>query len=130
MYSSSSSSARPHQQVTTLDLHCCSHPGHWDQQHRAFSSTWLHVDLVCASEFPCFHSFSERGVFVLLAARAPEDAYNCSICYDEATRTKFWGFVSCIVKLQDLAEGKDTRLKSLSEMVRNVLCLCYVACHM
>jgi sensor domain CHASE-containing protein len=44
--------------------------------------------------------------------------YDCPICYNETMRTKFWGFVSCIVNLQDLATGSDARLLNLTEMVR------------
>lgn len=47
--------------------------------------------------------------------RAPAPPYDCPICYNETTRTRFWGFVSCVVKLQDVATGRDARLQQLSE---------------
>jgi hypothetical protein len=49
---------------------------------------------------------------------APDVVYDCPICFNETTRTLFWGFVSCIVNLQDLATGSDARLLNLTEMVR------------
>lgn len=51
------------------------------------------------------------------ACSAPDKVYDCPICYNKTTRTRFWGFVSCIVKLQDLATGRDTRLLQMAEMV-------------
>ncbi|WIA33746.1 hypothetical protein OEZ86_006861 [Tetradesmus obliquus] len=50
---------------------------------------------------------------------APDVVYDCPICCNETTRTKFWGFVSCIVKLQDLATGSDARLVNLTDMGYN-----------
>eukprot|EP00775_Hariotina_reticulata_P009645 gene9645-9805_t len=64
-------------------------------------------------------SSSSRVVVQAAKVRFPYEPYNCDICYNETTRTKFWGFVSCVVKLQDLADGKDTRLNTLSEMGYN-----------
>lgn len=49
--------------------------------------------------------------------RAPDRPYNCDICYNHTTRIRFWGFVSCIVKLADLAGGRDARLMQLTDMV-------------
>jgi hypothetical protein len=57
---------------------------------------------------------------------APDEVYDCPICYNETTRTKFWGFVSCVVNLQDLATGSDARLLNLTEMVHYLLC--FVTC--
>lgn len=55
--------------------------------------------------------------------RAPDRPYQCGdICYNKTTRTRFWGFVSCIVKLADLASGKDARLVQLTDMVREGCC--------
>ncbi|KAF8060038.1 serine/threonine-protein kinase [Scenedesmus sp. PABB004] len=49
---------------------------------------------------------------------APNPPYDCppGLCYDAATRTRWWGFVSCIVRLDDLANGRDARLRGLTEM--------------
>lgn len=60
-----------------------------------------------------------KAVCVLPPAsrRAPDRAYNCDICYNKTTRTRFWGFVSCIVKLDNLASGKDARLVELTDLV-------------
>jgi hypothetical protein len=38
-------------------------------------------------------------------------------------RRKFWGFVSCIVKLSDLSSGKDARLTQLTDMVSGLFTL-------
>jgi hypothetical protein len=54
---------------------------------------------------------------VCASRRAPDQAYNCDICYNKTTRTRFWGFVSCIVKLDNLASGKDARLVELTDLV-------------
>jgi hypothetical protein len=60
---------------------------------------------------------------VSFGRRAPDRPYNCDICYNATTRRKFWGFVSCIVKLADLSSGKDARLTQLTDMVSSLFTL-------
>ncbi len=40
---------------------------------------------------------------------------NCppGLCWDPATRTKLWGFVTAILPMDDLLAGNDTRLNKL-----------------
>lgn len=65
----------------------------------------------------CFNASVSFTHTLCAARRAPDKAYNCDICYNKTTRTRFWGFVSCIVKLDNLASGKDARLVELTDLV-------------
>ncbi|KAI8463338.1 MAG: hypothetical protein J3K34DRAFT_149057 [Monoraphidium minutum] len=46
---------------------------------------------------------------------APDEPYNCSICYDAPAKRMFWGFVSCIINFESVVNGSDARLRSLQQ---------------
>ncbi|KAI8463487.1 MAG: hypothetical protein J3K34DRAFT_145885 [Monoraphidium minutum] len=50
----------------------------------------------------------------------PHAAYNCTPCYDPATRSRFWGFATVYVDVKDIADvsdtGSDTRLRRFDEL--------------
>ncbi|KIZ04181.1 hypothetical protein MNEG_3785, partial [Monoraphidium neglectum] len=46
---------------------------------------------------------------------APDQSYNCSICYNEEAKRLFWGFCSCIVNFESVIKGTDSRLRSLAQ---------------
>lgn len=43
-------------------------------------------------------------------------AYNCSVCYNATTRTRFWGFVNAVINFETLMTGQDSRLRDLTTM--------------
>lgn len=49
-----------------------------------------------------------------MSCRAPDGlAYNCSVCFNETTKTQFWGFVNAVINLQSLVNGNDSHLEDL-----------------
>ncbi|KAI8472513.1 MAG: kinase-like domain-containing protein [Monoraphidium minutum] len=44
---------------------------------------------------------------------APAQPFNCSVCYDAATRTKLWGFATAVVNAEELANGSEPLLQGL-----------------
>jgi len=43
--------------------------------------------------------------------------YNCSMCYDPATGTMFWGFVTAVIRADAIENGTDARLLGLKQQV-------------
>ncbi|GAX83535.1 hypothetical protein CEUSTIGMA_g10960.t1 [Chlamydomonas eustigma] len=45
--------------------------------------------------------------------------YNCSVCYNTSTPTqnssRWWGFVALFINLQEVTDGQDSRLKTLTD---------------
>ncbi|GAX79174.1 hypothetical protein CEUSTIGMA_g6614.t1 [Chlamydomonas eustigma] len=45
--------------------------------------------------------------------------YNCSVCYNASTPTqnssRWWGFVALFINLQEVTDGQDSRLKTLTD---------------
>jgi hypothetical protein len=51
------------------------------------------------------------------APSAPVPAYNCSICYNPATRERFWGFATVLVAARSFADkGANSRLQQLGDI--------------